>query len=71
MKVLLKAAFTDDYRARVKALDNIVADCSSCDLHTMAQSVKASSKIVMSSDLMKELQQQICGIVILECDSVM
>ena len=71
MKVLLKTAFTDDYRARVKVLDNIVADCSSFDLHTMTQSVKASSKIVMSSDLMKELQQQICGIVILECDCVM
>ena len=65
MKVLLRTAFSDDYYARVKALDDIVADCSSCDLHTMAQSVKASSKIVISSDLMKELQQQICGTVTL------
>lgn len=55
----MKTAFTGDYHARVKALDDIKTDC--VDLHTMVQSVKASSNIVMSSVLMQELQQQIYG----------
>ena len=61
MNVLMKTAFTGDYRARIKALDDMEADCGSVDLHTMVQSVKVSSDIVMSCVMMQELQQLICG----------
>ena len=58
MSVVMSTAFTDDYHARVKALNDIT---TGCNLHTMVQSVKTASNIVMSSVLMQELQQQICG----------
>ena len=61
MIVLMRTAFTDDYRARIKALGDIETDCDSVDLHAMVQSVKASSNIVMSSVLMQQLQQNIYG----------
>ena len=60
MTVLMKTAFINDYHARIKAMDDIVTNSSTSDLHTMVQSVKASSDIAMSSVLMKELQQQLC-----------
>ena len=58
MNVLMRTAFTDDYHTRVKALDDITTDCN---LHTVVQSVKTASNTVMSSALMQQLQQQICG----------
>ena len=61
MIVLMRTAFTDDYRARIKVLDDIETDCDSVDLHVMVQSMKASSNIVMSSVLMQQLQQNIYG----------
>ena len=62
MNVLMKTAFSGDYHARIKALDDMETDCcGSVDLHTMVQSVKASSDIVMSCVMMQELQQLICG----------
>ena len=61
MSILLKTAFIDDYQARVKALDAMETDCGYCDLHTMVQSVKASSDIMMSSVMMQRLQQLMCG----------
>ena len=64
MNVLMKTAFTDDYHARVNALNDITT--SSINLHTMVQSVKTASDIVMSSVLMQQLQQQICGKEMLE-----
>ena len=61
MNVLMKTAFSGDYHARIKALDDMETDCDSVDLHTMVESVKASSDIVMSCVMMQELQQRICG----------
>ena len=61
MMVLMRTAFTDDYRARIKALGDIETDCDSADLHTMVQSAKASSNIVMSSVLMQQLQRKMDG----------
>jgi len=69
MTVLMRTAFTDDYHARIKALDDMKTNYDTLDLHTMIQSVKASSDIVMSSAMMQELQQQISSKenLILEC----
>ena len=67
MSVLMKTAFTDDHHDRVKALNDIATNCNPTNLHTMVQSVKNASNIVMSSVLMQELQQQICGKEILDC----
>ena len=61
MNVLMKTAFSGDYHARIKALDDMETDCGSVDVHTMVQSVKASSDIVMSCVMMQELQKLICG----------
>ena len=61
MNVLMKTAFSGDYHVRTKALDDMETDCGSVDLHTMVESVKASSDIVMSCVMMQELQQLICG----------
>ena len=61
MSILMKTAFIDDYQARIKALGAMETDCGYFDLHTMVQSVKTSSDIVMSSSMMQELQQLMCG----------